>query len=71
MRKAPQRVGKSASAIFFTLSNPMIPFYFAGEERGPGGLWRVAARNATCNFLSAKGTNYAARNRDPLVSGII
>src|ERR1035437_8720849 len=31
IRKAPQRVGKSASAIFFTLSNPIIPFYFAGE----------------------------------------
>src|SRR5579871_1536412 len=27
MRKAPQRVGKSASAIFLTLSKPIIPFY--------------------------------------------
>jgi hypothetical protein len=32
MRKAPQRVGKSASAIFFTLSNPIFPFYFAGQK---------------------------------------
>src|SRR5580700_2619865 len=30
MRKAPQRVGKSASATFFTLSNAMCLFYFAG-----------------------------------------
>src|ERR1035437_5375731 len=36
IRKAPQRVGKSASAIFFTLSNPIIPFYFAGEG---GRVW--------------------------------
>jgi hypothetical protein len=28
MRKVPQRVGKSASATFFTLSNPISAFYF-------------------------------------------
>src|ERR1039458_1247514 len=48
MRKAPQRVGKSASAIFFTLSNPMIPFYFAGE-----GGWIVLPASATGSALSA------------------
>src|SRR5271166_5785475 len=42
MRKAPQRVGKSASAIFFTLSNPMLLFYFA---RGLGNVGTDSARN--------------------------
>ena len=32
MRKAPQRVGKSASATFFTLSNAMAPFYLATRQ---------------------------------------
>src|ERR1035441_2907024 len=38
MRKAPQRVGNSASAIFFTFANPMRLFYLArgwGDRRGP------------------------------------
>ena len=33
MRKAPQRVGKSASAIFFTISNPIVSFYVEQVER--------------------------------------
>src|SRR5450631_2296317 len=33
MRKVPQRVGKSASAIFFTLSNAMVPFYRGDGRR--------------------------------------
>src|ERR1035437_8571921 len=31
IRKAPQRARIAASAVFFTLSNPMRLFYFAGE----------------------------------------
>src|SRR5580698_7335303 len=41
MRKCPQRVGKSASATFFTLSNAMLRFYLSRnrsvERRWPRG----------------------------------
>src|SRR5580698_4262155 len=42
MRKAPQRVGKSASATFLTLSNAMILFY---EDRDTSACCTLGPRN--------------------------
>ena len=58
MRKAPQRVGKSASATFFTLSNAMLLFY--GERQFRALALRRADRAAT--FLTARTDDGSSRS---------
>src|SRR6266567_8384596 len=50
IRKAPQRVGKSASAIFFTLSKAISPFYVAAicVQRQPSQTMRQDRKQGGC-----------------------